>query len=203
VDESRITSMTLRSSIGQVIDIAQPGPMEVQGVRVVSLAGGLVAKDILYGVDEVTIEGSNVVNRAQQRFTPRLSQSWKVEILFYKTSIKLTDTLFGLGIATDLKIQYPGGRVDTVQTDDKGVVNLPPLPRGIYQVTPLKVGVTVVRPVAMSRDADVELAVITYLDIIVVVGAALVVALGLLLLGRPGIVRAIRRRLRPRGRAAA
>jgi hypothetical protein len=54
-------------------------------------------------------------------------------------------------------------------------------------VTPEHVGLTVTRPVTMSRDSEVHLAVITYLDIAVATGVPIAIAIVLLLIGRPRI----------------
>jgi hypothetical protein len=95
-----------------------------------------------------------------------------------------------------------------VTTDDNGRIELPPLPRGTYVVTPQRVGVTVARPVTMSRDTSVHLAVITYLDIAIALGTPALIALTLLLIGRPGIIGTVTARVRslrprPEGEGAA
>ncbi len=195
VDPDSISNIALRSSIGEVLAVKSDGPFWVHGVRVVSLIGGLEVKDILYGVDEVAIEGSNTVNKSQQRFIPREGTDWNVELLFYKTSIELTDALMSLPISTVVRVEYPSGRTFRVTSDEHGRVELPPLPRGTYIVTPERAGLTVSRPVTMSRDASVRLAVITYLDIAIALGIPLAIAVLLLLIGRPTILRTLRTRV--------
>jgi hypothetical protein len=196
VDPATISRLVIRSSIGQVIEQERIEPVWVHGVRVVSLAGGLEVKDILYGIDEVTVDAANVVNRASQRFAPRETQDWKVELLFYRTSIQLTDVLFGFPISTTVRIESPSGRISRVSSDEKGIVALQPLPRGTYRVTPEHVGLTVTRPVTMSRDSDVHLAVITYLDMAVAAGVPIGIAIVLLLIGRPRILSRLKWRRR-------
>ena len=189
VDPATIASVTIRSSVGQVIDVGDRDPFWVHGVRVVSLAGGLEVKDILYGVDEVEIQGTSVVNRAQQRFTPREDRAWNIEVLFYKTRIRLTDLVFGTPVAARIRVEYPSARVFYLDVDGTGVVELPPLPRGTYKITPQGAGITVTRPVTMSRDAEVDLTVISYLDVVLGVAIPAGIALLLLLIGRPQLLR--------------
>jgi hypothetical protein len=202
VDPDTIESVTLRSSIGEIIKLPEVNPVWVHGARVVSLAGGLEAKDILYVVDDVEIKGANVVNRAQQRFAPRESRAWNVELLFYQTSIELRDLIFGFPISATVRIDYPNGDAFRVQTDAWGIVDLPPLPRGTYHVTPERAGVTVTQALAMSRDANVHLTVITYLDVAVGLAVPTAIAIGLLLLGRPHLLLALRALLRKLSRTA-
>ncbi|MEO5704935.1 MAG: carboxypeptidase-like regulatory domain-containing protein [Candidatus Limnocylindrales bacterium] len=192
VDPATITRLTIRSSIGEVIELDAVAPMWVFGQRVVSLAGGLEVKDILYGIDLVEIEGTNVVNRAEQRFVPRETTEWDIEVLFYRTKIALRDLFFSFPVAARVQLEYPNGRVVHVDADANGTIDLPPLPRGTYKVTPEGVGIKVTRPVTMSRDASVELTVITYLDMAVAVAVPLAIAIVLLLLGRPHLVRLVR-----------
>jgi hypothetical protein len=192
VDPATIDAVTLRSSIGEIINLPRIEPIWVHGMRVVSLAGGLEAKDILYGVDDVEIKGANVVNRAQQRFAPRESRAWNVELLFYQTSIELRDLIFGFPISATIRLEYPNGEVLRVQTDSSGVVELPALPRGTYHVTPERVGVTVTQALAMSRDADAHLTVISYLDVAVGLTIPIGIAVGLLLVGRPHLIGRLR-----------
>jgi hypothetical protein len=191
IDAAAVSGTTIRSSIGEIIKVNGPEPFRVHGVRVVSLAGGLEVKDILYGIDDVTIEGTNVVNRAQQRFTPRQGGDWNIRVLFYDTSVTLTDALLGIPVKSHVMLEYPGGRQDWFDTDSSGTVRFGPLPRGTYKLTPTGVGMTVVRPLAVSRDTEARLAVITYLDIASVVLLAASVAIGLLLIGRPNLRRSL------------
>lgn len=192
VDPSLVTTVKLKSSIGHEFEIQGGETFNVVGSRVVPLAGGLQVKDITYAVQEVVIDGANVVHRNQQRFTPRSQRTWPIEVLFYRADIIARDAIFGFPIGTSVTITYPDGHTRTVPLRD-GRADLAGLPRGEYQVQSSGGGISFVRPIALSRDQEVELKVISYLDIFAVAALGVIVLVGLFLWGRPGAAHATRR----------
>jgi hypothetical protein len=67
------------------------------------------------------------------------------------------------------------------------------LPRGNYRVTVHAPGLKMKMPVAMTRDQVATLNVVSYLDVAAVGFVIFSTAAGLLLVGRPGLRRRLRR----------
>jgi len=173
------------------------------GTRVVAFDAKLVAKPIEYSVEAAYIDGMNVVNRAQQRFAPARRRTLPISMLFYSARFTVKDALFGFPIGKSVRVMYPNGGVRKVPLE-RGQGTIRRLPRGNYDVNVAALGYSFTRPVAVSRESEVELSVISYLDLIVVAGTLLAIAVGLLCWGRPELRRfVVPRRRRPRAGAGA
>jgi hypothetical protein len=189
VNSSRVSSVTLRSSHG-VRRTMNPGrPSWLQGVRVVTTRQGYKTKRVTWVVENAIIDGSNVVNRSQQRFDAR-NRHMRVELLLYTAHFSGRDALLKFPLGSQLRIEYPNGRVERHDLGDDAEVTLPSLPRGEYVVSVEGPGIRVEQPVALSREQTVDLEVLSYLDLGLSLGVLASLALGLVLLGRPHLVRA-------------
>src|SRR4051794_2097099 len=195
VDPNVVNSITLKSRTGVRTTLTKNKSTWLQGSRVVPFTGELVSKDIDYQVERAFVDGTNVVNRAQQRFRPRKTRDLSVRLLFYKLKIVTRDALFGIPIGQSVELRYPSGRTVTHDLKD-GQVTLQSLPRGTYDLKVKASGVSFTRPVSVSRNQEVELKVISWLDMLLAIGAVVALAIGLALVRRPHLVKAIRRKLR-------
>jgi hypothetical protein len=175
-------------------------PVLLKATRIVPLAGQLVSKHLLYRVQAVTIEGNNLVNRAQQAFLPAETPKVTLRLLFYSAKFVARDRIFRFPIGSSITLEYPNGRSHDYKLGSSGVLLLPALPRGNYRVTVHAAGLKMKMPVAMTRDQVATLNVVSYLDVATVVLVLLATAAGLLLVGRPGLRRRLRR---PFGRRRA
>lgn len=185
IDPSRVTKVTFKSAIGALISVLPDQPFTVLGQRVVALTGEFQAKDITYAAQDVVVDGSSVVHVAQQRFTPSAERAWTLTLLFYAAQFSVHDALFGFPIDATVAVTYPDGHEVDMKTS-KGQLSMVALARGDYHVAARGWGIAFSRPVSLSRDQQVDLKFISYLDVGVVVALVLVVALGLVALGRTG-----------------
>ena len=112
VDVSRIESVQLKSSTGEILEIPAKEEPWLQGSRVVSLNGGPQDKQIQWSIEAVKYASSNVVNSAQQRFEPAETEEVVVELLFYRTKVIVKDAFFGFPIGDAVLITSPDGRVE-------------------------------------------------------------------------------------------
>jgi hypothetical protein len=183
VPPSLMSSLQLQSSIGETIDLDTADPVWLQGSQVVTGSNGLESKDIFYKVNSVVVAGSNVVNRAQQRFVPSQQQLATVKLLFYSARFVATDAMFGGGIGTGIDLQYPDGTTRHIPFARGHAVTVDDLPRGDYHVTVVGGGLKMARPVSISRDQEADLDVISYVDVAVVGVALLLLALVILWFG--------------------
>jgi hypothetical protein len=191
VDPARVTKVDLKSAIGSQISVSADKPFTVLGQRVVPLAGELEAKDVTYAAEDVVVDGASVIHVAQQRFTPSKQNVWTITLLFYSAHISVRDALFGFPLDTSVAVTFPDGHVVAMRAKD-GELSLTALARGDYRVVAQGWGISFSRPVALSRDQQVELKFISYLDVAVAMGLLLLVVLGLVVAGRPGMARALR-----------
>jgi hypothetical protein len=200
VDLKRITSATLTSSVG-ASQTFRPGEQQwVQATRTVRRPGGLGEAQLEYSVDDVHLEGANVVNAKEQRFYPAANLEFPVHLLLYNMRITARAAFAGAPIGSGVWLTHPDGHTDWLPFAQVPALELRLLPRGQYVARVVAPGVTFAQPVALSRDQEVELKVVTY-DELKTTGAALAaLALGLLVVGRRSL---LRWPLRTRGRLFA
>lgn len=179
-----ITSITIKNSIGEHITRETHDSLWVKGGRVTRRAGGLEETRLLYSIEEVMVDGTNVVNRAQLSFFPAETRSWTLPLLYYSMTFSSIDAIFGFPIGDAIELVSPAGIVREIPLDASGEAALSHLPRGEYQVRVLGAGFSPSTPVMLSRDQAVQLKVISLWDGAFVVVLGLTVALGLLAFGR-------------------
>jgi hypothetical protein len=169
IDQDKIGMVTIKSSTGEVETIDPHEPIWLQGSRVVPQAGGMVDKKMYWTVQNVPYEGANVVNASQQQVVPADTQTFEVELLFYTAHIRAHDAFFGWSAGSGVAMTYPDGHVKVLPMDDDGELVLGNLPRGSYSLTILGAGPRMIRPLAISRDQDLDLEFYSWFDIAVVV----------------------------------
>ncbi len=204
VDPSRISSITIKSIQGDVFVLKNGEPIWLPASRTARFMSGLVETDLLYSVISVMVDGSNVVNSAQQRFYALPDDKWPISLLLYSLKVSAADGLFGSPVAKSVDVQFPDGQVKNFSFDSSGSMAIHGLARGIYRIELVGVkGLKNIIPVALSRNQDVTVKVITYLDLAFAGIAGLGLALGLIFYGRPWLLRYLftRRRRSAQGKA--
>lgn len=195
VDPKRIASVTLRSGTGTKRRVTGRDPFWLLAERTVPLEGGLSRKSVEWSVQSVIVDGSNVVNRGQQRFVPGEQPDVSISVLFFQATFSVRDTLFGFPLGSAIRLRFPDGRVKRYPLANGASLQLPALARGQYEVTVDAGGLSFTQPVSLSRDQRVALRVTSYLDVALLGGALGAILLGLLLVRRPRLRAAIRDRL--------
>jgi hypothetical protein len=195
VDPSLVSSVTVKGVQGKFYTFRGNRPRWMQGSRVVttSAGSGFHLKPIDYGILSAGIDRSNVVNSGQQRFLPSKAPTVRVRLLLYSATFDASDAFFGFPIGSAIDLSYPSGRVERHKLDGAGRVSLTSLPRGDYKVKVRGPGFSFTRPVALSRNQEVKLQVLSYLDIGLVLLVGLAFALGLPLIQRPWLLSRLRR----------
>jgi transposase-like protein len=106
--------------------------------------------------------------------------------LLYSAHFTAYDALFRFPVGSGILIQYPDGRSENLLFGPDGDLKINSLARGLYTVTVMGAsGMAPPTPLAMSRNQIVELLVFSHLDMTVLLGFGVVLALGLLFYGRP------------------
>jgi hypothetical protein len=192
VDSATIDSLVIKSSTGEIytLDGEDLGDPVMLISRVITTPSGVSVKPITYIVDQVLIDGANVVNRAQQRTTFETDTTWTISVLTYQVRFEAIDALFGSPIGQEIAVQAPDGSVQRLALDDEGAVYIPRIPRGDYTVSVIGGGYSPPRPIRISRDQVIQMEVISHVDAALAIGAASFVAFGLVIAGRPFLVTA-------------
>jgi hypothetical protein len=196
----RIQSIVLRSSTGEVrVYRRLGGPHWLLSRRVASIRGKVKPKDVTYSLQSVTVLGANVVTAGQRRFVPARDGDVRFKLAFFTLTVRGEDALFGSSVGTHARLELPNGRARALDlVNGKAVVAS--LPRGHYRITVTDGVYRLPQPLVLSRSQVAVVPVVTMLDVLVVAGGLLLVALGLVFLGRPYLARRAATRLAVRGR---
>jgi hypothetical protein len=180
VDPSAIRSLTLLAGNGRRHVLAGGGERWLQGNFVVPESQGRESTALSYAVERVVVAGSTVVHRGQQRFFPSEDRTPQLRLLLFSARFEVRDALLGFPVGSAIRLEYPNGQVQRAGLGPGSQLTLRSLPRGDYRVSVDALGISSSRPVALSSDQQVDLQVISWLDIgLVLLGLA---SLGLLLL---------------------
>jgi hypothetical protein len=187
VDPRRVSSITVRG-VGTTHSFDGAGPIWLPANRLTRRIGErLESEEILYYFREVTIDGANVINKGQQRFRIRPDDVWPVQVLLYSAHFSARDAMFGFPIGKGIELTYPDGRKEEFYFDspNKEIV-IPSLARGSYSARIIGIGGSAPpTPTHLSRDQSVELLMLSYLDMAVIIGVPLAIALTFFFIGRP------------------
>lgn len=186
VPHRRVSRLLLKSSIGteytyETDEVREP--QVLPSVRTIPSPTGRETKPIYYTVQQVIIDGTNVVNRSQQKFFPDDVDHLAIETQFFTLDVTASDAFFGFSSGHAVLVRWPDGE-QTSHPVVGGRVDLPPLPRGDYEMRVDGPGLVTWRPVSVSSDQVVALELMSVYDIGALVLSGLSVAVGLVVVGR-------------------
>jgi hypothetical protein len=185
VNPKRVSELSFRSAQGDLFVLKDGQPRWIPASRINRFQSGLVANNLMYSVLEAMVDGSNAVNASQQHFFAHQNDTWKISLILYTLRIRSKDTLFGSPAGKSINLVYPDGHVRNYTLDRNGTTVIDSLARGNYGVQVLNAkGLKQVIPVALSRSQEVNIKVLSFLDLGVVISLGLIVAVGLILVGR-------------------
>jgi hypothetical protein len=193
VDAARVSSVVLRSSDGYRHSLDGGQTQWLRANRVLRRLTGLESLEMAYSVESVSVDGANVVNRAQQRFYPSRDLKWQIELLLYSVRFTARDALFGFPIGSGVYLEHPDGSTEYSPFGADGELKMESLARGLYHVQVAGApGFAFSTPVVLSRNQEVALLVISYIDMVTIVLLAASLALALLFIGRPHLLATLR-----------
>ena len=184
VDPSLIQSVQMETSSGPTRTVTSYDEVWLEAEVPVKRTFGLVGVPNVHRVSEVTIAGTNVVNRGQQTWAPTLDGVLTVEVLLYQLDIRVEDALLKSAILTKVTLEYPDGTTVTHDTTADGKVSFGALPRGDYRIVVHASGIVPPSPIALSRPQDTTIRIISNTDMSIAGGLILLVILSLVVLGR-------------------
>jgi phospholipase C len=185
VAPSAVTSVTLQGSDGSRHVLTGGRPVWLQGNRVVPERQGRTSTRLYYAVEKALVAGSNAVHRGQQRFFPAANPKMQLRLLLFAVRVTVRDALLGFPIGSAVRLTYPNGGEQRETLGPSADLTLESLPRGDYRVGVEALGISSSRPVALSRNQEVNVQVISWLDIVVVLLTLGSIALALLFVRRP------------------
>jgi hypothetical protein len=194
VDPARVSSMVIRG-IGNTYTLDGAGPVWLPSNRLIRrVTERLESQEILYYFRDVTIDGANVINRSQQRFHIRPNDTWPIQVLLYSVRFTARDAMFHFPIGKGIELTYPDGHMEKFFFDsNRAQITIPSLARGSYSAKITGAGGSAPpTPIHLSRDQDVELLMLSYLDIALIIGIPLSIALAFFFIGRPYWLRVAR-----------
>jgi len=194
VDPARVSSMIIRG-IGNTYTLDGAGPVWLPSNRLTRrVSERLESQEILYYFRDVTIDGANVINRSEQRFHIRPNDTWPIQVLLYSVRFTARDAMFHFPIGKGIELTYPDGRMEKFFFDSNNAqIMIPSLARGSYSAKITGAGGSAPpTPIHLSRDQDVQLLMLSYLDIALIIGIPLSIALAFFFIGRPYWLRVVR-----------
>ncbi len=194
VDPARISSMTIKGA-GSTYTFNKAGPMWLPANRLLRrINEHLESDEIVYYFKDVTIDGANVVNDGEQRFGIRPDDVWPVKVLLYNVNFSAQDAIFHSPIGKGVQLTYPDGQTRQFLFNSSGAeVTVPSLARGSYTAKIFGArGSAPSTPLHLSRDQDVQLLMLSRLDMGLMGGIPLLIAIVFFFIGRPIWLRVLR-----------
>jgi hypothetical protein len=186
VDPAEVDTAIVKGIHGREYTFRGAEPRWLQVSRVVARRNNrLRSKSLRYTVEKVRIKGANVVHAGQQRFRPSETPRFPVQVLLYSARFKTRDAFFGFPLGSAVRLTFPDGRVERHELGENGELVLRSLPRSDYEVTVDAPGFSFSRPVSLSRNQEVELEILSYLDIGLTIFVFAAFMIGLPLIRRP------------------
>jgi hypothetical protein len=185
IEPDRVTSVSIRSSDGRRYTLTPKQKYWLPSNGILRRLTGLDSVTVNHSVQGVKVDGSNVVNRGQQRFILSRDGPVQIELLLYSLNISSKDPIFGFPVGEGVTLEAPDGETQYYSFESDGSVNIDFLARGLYtaklQNPP---GISMPVPIMLSRSQELLLPVITFLDIFLFLGLVFVTAFSLLIFGR-------------------
>lgn len=193
VSPNRVSSVEIRNSLGDVTTFAGDQQQWLQAGQVLGRDYGLEQVDVVHTIQNVIVDGSNAVNRGQQRFVLTSGDSPQVQILLYPARFTARDAFFGFPIGRGILLEFPDGRQQTFDFGEGRSLRLESLARGTYRFKAVGApGIALNTLFVLSREQEVSSIVISIWDLLVVLILGLIIFPGLLIAGRPGLLNRFR-----------
>ncbi|MDQ1753091.1 MAG: hypothetical protein QOE71_4147 [Pseudonocardiales bacterium] len=184
VNPGEVSAITVKSDFGQLMTMSPTSPTWLDVVRPAYHHSVLSAVAVKYSLQSVIVRGTNVVDAGRQVFLPSTPNP-RFVTQFYNLTVTAHDALFPTSRGKSIVVTYPDGATESVPFDAQHRAVLNDLPRGTYRLQ-IKAGLALVTSsqFTLSRDKTSDLTVISLLDLSVLGGLGLLLALGLIAVGR-------------------
>ena len=124
VDPARVKQFTIRSAQGDLFTFTDGKQAWLPASRVARLQNSLIVANLEYSVIDMQVDGSNVVNKSQQRFFVHPNDTWKISLILYTLNIQAKDGLFGSSVGKSISLVYPDGHIQNPRSARAGAERL-------------------------------------------------------------------------------
>jgi len=184
VDPARIATLIARGSNGLQFALESGEVHWLRANTLLRRLSGLNSVTVVYSIQSVSVDGSNVVNQGQQRFSLPADEI-TLELLLFSATFSAADSLFRFPIGSGVNLAYPDQTTVYYPFDQSGTATTERLARGVYTATIADLpGFSIPIPLVVTRDQVVTLPVISYLDLFAVLLAGILLILIFLRLRR-------------------
>jgi hypothetical protein len=173
----RVSAVRLRADgrIEQLTGTEIRHPVMLRSARAELVDNTWRLRTVSYSTMSATIDGGEAVFAGQQQFRPASAGIWQIRLAVFRVTVTAHDALFGTRVASRLVITRPNGAQYDRHVGSGGEpATLQSVVRGDYTLrfTAAVIGSTT--PVRISRNDNIDVRVVTLLDVLAV---AAVVAL--------------------------
>jgi hypothetical protein len=192
IDETHVEFVLVANGRGEMIELPPIGPTWLAGNRITRPASGLISDPIEYRIERVLVGGQDVVDRGRQRFAAA-DLTWNVKLFLFHLEIRAKDALLGYPVGSSAILVNPDGQPQEIQLYPAGFGSLIELPRGDYKIALSgELGLAPYTPIALSKDQTVTVLLVSLLDAALILIGGLAVAISLVVIGRPTLLRRIK-----------
>jgi len=189
IDASEVASVAVSDNAGAEQTLIGPGPHWLRSNAISRLISGLVSTPLEYRVADVPMSGVSVVTRGQQRFVADGPVTVQISLLVFNLAIQGMDGLLKTPSGSRATITAADGSTRVVELDRAGRATIR-LPRGEYRIAlGGAVGLSLSTTVALSRDQIADVLLISPADLGLLLAIGLGLAIGLIVIGRPHVLR--------------
>jgi hypothetical protein len=185
VQGERVGTVKIVSSQGERYELGRE-PIYLAGRRAIRGKLGLEATEIQYSVESVSIDGSNVVNRSQQRFYPSEIQDWSLQVKLFTLELSMKDAFLGRLTGSDFTLVYPDGNRELIEYTGQNPIVIRGLARGEYLIELHDAVMAKTIPISMTKDQSASVQIVTKLDVAGAFAFVFISSAGLFLIGRSG-----------------
>ena len=198
VDPGRVSSIVLGVA-GTHLSLQGAGPFWLPTNRLLLRIGAeLHSLPTTYSVESVIIDGTNAIKPGPQHFEAGPDAVWEIPVLLYTATLTAQDALFNFPFGRGVALTYPDATTRRFVFGSDGEVQVPALARGSYQAQAFGgAGLSPALPFILAGDRTISLPVFSPLDVVVGGVLPLIVAIGLLFIGRPQLLHQLRRQHKP------
>ncbi len=189
IDVADVPVLGIADGAGAEQTLSGPAPYLLKANTITRLPTGLSSQPIEYRVLSAQLGGTNVISRGQQRFVADRAKTVQLDLLVYYLTVRGQDALLKTPTGSTATITSDAGTHEVLTLDQAGQAMIR-LPRGEYRIVlGGGSGIALSTPVALSRDQTVNALLISLQDIAMAIGVGLVLTFGLILVGRPHVLR--------------
>ncbi|MCZ0978899.1 hypothetical protein O1L60_05820 [Streptomyces diastatochromogenes] len=176
LDPSLISSVRVKGSDNRTTGLSVSGTTWLDGIVPVFRDSRLLPVPVAYTLRSLVYDGVEVADAGQQGFQPRTDRHLTFTGAFHDLTVTAHDALFGSATGDRATVTGPNGRATTVTLGPDHTAVLTHLPRGLYTVdVKAPGGLTGPHDVRLSQAVTADVTVVSRADLLLLVGAGLLV----------------------------